>query len=173
MEEELEETLVKKYPDIFKDHGGDPRKTCMAWGLAVGDGWYVLLDDLCGDLKDIIGKKDIQVIAHQVKEKFGGLRFYYGTSHDVSWFNKLSYSFRMWICKKGFAKAYWAVVDFRKKIYRSPVEKISARIRKAEADSYTICEDCGDPGERSHGGWVVTLCNNCKETRDKDYGGIV
>ena len=66
----LEKTLVKKYPDIFKDYGGDIMKTCMGWGLACGKGWFLLLDELCGKIKDM------HVTARQVKEKFGTLRFY-------------------------------------------------------------------------------------------------
>lgn len=66
----LEKTLVKKYPDIFKEYGGDITKTCMGWGLTCGKGWFLLLDELCSKIKDI------HVTAKQVKEKFGTLRFY-------------------------------------------------------------------------------------------------
>ena len=70
----------------------------MCWGFDVGDGWYDLIDALCiviqnhvdnqlrrqaHDLKagrisaeDIVPEEDVQVVAAQVKEKFGGLRFY-------------------------------------------------------------------------------------------------
>lgn len=76
----LEKTLVKKYPDIFKDYGGDIRKTCMGWGMSCGRGWFLLLDELCSKLKGY------NVTANQVKEKFGTLRFYlHGDegSHDI------------------------------------------------------------------------------------------
>jgi len=76
----LEIVLVKKYPKIFKDYGGDMRKTCMAWGLACGRGWFLLLDELCSKLKGH------DVTARQVKEKFGGLRFYLSgddKAHDI------------------------------------------------------------------------------------------
>lgn len=88
----LETYLVKKYPKIFRDMYGDPRQTCMAWGCACGDGWFHVLDCLCFAIQDHIdqrtesikkkysaeGDKEIpQVIAHQIKEKFGTLRFYY------------------------------------------------------------------------------------------------
>ena len=66
----LEKKLVAKYPDIFKDYGGDIRQTCMGWGLACGKGWFLLLDKLCNKIKDM------NVVARQVKEKFGTLRFY-------------------------------------------------------------------------------------------------
>ena len=76
----LEMTLVKKYPEIFKDYGGDIRKTCMGWGMSCGRGWFLLLDELCSKLKGL------NVTANQVKEKFGTLRFYLSGdkgAHDI------------------------------------------------------------------------------------------
>lgn len=71
MKEELEQKLVQKYPSIFRDYRGDMRQTCMAWGFECGDGWYNLINELCEKLS-----KYDDVVAVQVKEKFGGLRFY-------------------------------------------------------------------------------------------------
>jgi len=77
MTPELETKLVEKYPKIFKMVGSKPEESCMAWGLAVGDGWYWLIDRLCDELQnDIHANGQNQVVAAQVKEKFGGLRFY-------------------------------------------------------------------------------------------------
>ena len=72
----LEKVLVKKYPIIFKDYGGNIRKTCMGWGITCGKGWFLLIDELCSKLSDA-------AVALQVKEKLGGLRFYVnGTDED-------------------------------------------------------------------------------------------
>ena len=49
-------------------------KSCMAWGLEVEDGWYDLIDRLCEDIMKEKPAEDF--CASQVKEKFGGLRFY-------------------------------------------------------------------------------------------------
>jgi hypothetical protein len=83
MKQELELKLVGKYPKILKDYGGDKMQTCMAWGMEVGEGWYDLLDTsmariqyLC-DLFTKDNDKEVQLIANQIKEKFGTLRFYY------------------------------------------------------------------------------------------------
>jgi hypothetical protein len=70
MKKELELKLVKKYPKLFKEYGGDPRQTCMHWGFSHGDGWYDIIDELSAKLEPF------GVVAAQVKEKFGGLRFY-------------------------------------------------------------------------------------------------
>ena len=79
MKKELELELVKKYPNLYKEYGGDPGKTCMAWGIACGDGWYKLIDELSAKLEPL------GVVAAQVKEKFGGLRFYLETGSEEAW----------------------------------------------------------------------------------------
>lgn len=83
MKPELEKQLVEKYPKIFKMVGSTPQESCMAWGLAIGDGWYKLLYELCRELQrntDVNNRP--QVVAAQVKEKFGGLRFYVDSGTD-------------------------------------------------------------------------------------------
>ena len=72
MKDELEKKLIDKYPTLFQNVGKSPQETCMSWGMECGDGWYNLIDKLCSDLLDL----NPTVVADQVKEKFGGLRFY-------------------------------------------------------------------------------------------------
>jgi len=80
MKKELELKLVRKYPGLFVDYGGDMTKTCMAWGCSHGDGWYDILDVMCSNLEKYDG-----VILAQVKEKFGGLRIYIHGGNDDNW----------------------------------------------------------------------------------------
>jgi hypothetical protein len=95
MREELDKALVEKYPLIFKNRYGDMKETCMCWGFECGDGWYQILDSLCANIQGHIDwqnknfekgftqyKQVPQVVAVQVKEKFGGLRFYYEGGDD-------------------------------------------------------------------------------------------
>lgn len=78
MKPKLQAQLFSKYPEIFRDRTRSMRETCMCWGICTGDGWYDLLDRLCGDLQWNTDKNSYpQVVADQVKEKFGTLRFYY------------------------------------------------------------------------------------------------
>ena len=81
MKHELELKLVEKYPKILKDYKGDKMQTCMAWGMECDDGWYNLLDKCMEKLQylcDICSSNDreVQVVANQIKEKFGTLSFY-------------------------------------------------------------------------------------------------
>lgn len=94
MTPEQDELLCKKYPKIFKDRRGSIRETCMAWGFECGSGWFNIIDTLCGAAQHHIDWKikkvedpqeaeNLQIVATQVKEKFGGLRFYYMGGDDV------------------------------------------------------------------------------------------
>ena len=50
-------------------------ESLMAFGFECGDGWFDLIKKLCEKL-NALNLKNFRVI--QVKEKFGGLRFYIG-----------------------------------------------------------------------------------------------
>tara|TARA_Y100001937_G_C7037036_1_gene292874 strand:+ start:275 stop:706 length:432 start_codon:yes stop_codon:yes gene_type:complete len=84
MKKELQDELFKKYPKIFRQKDLPKQETAMCWGISCGDGWYTLLDELCGDIKNHIqnvnrNNPDAEPLvceAVQVKEKFGSLRFY-------------------------------------------------------------------------------------------------
>ena len=101
MSPELDKKLCEKYPELFRDRNANPHKTAMCWGFECGDAWYALIDSICEHLmagvnrledrikaefyeeedkskfrEELIeARKNIPVV-FQVKEKFGGLRFY-------------------------------------------------------------------------------------------------
>jgi len=158
MKKQLDEALCAKYPLVFKDRHADMRTTAMCWGLDCGDGWYNIIDVLCGlltsdyrhaktdyeSIKDKLGKPrwefDKKIVtqenideskakmeeeaakvsvAVQVKEKFGGLRFYV----------------------HGASNKHWDYISF------------------AESMSYRTCEECGAAGKTYTDGWHRTLCD--------------
>lgn len=142
MKEEFDKLLCEKYPKIFRDRHAPMTETCMCWGFECGDGWYQILNSLCGNIQSYIdwnnksavaGYKDFQpveqVVAVQVKEKFGGLRFYYdgGDRH------------------------------------------IAGMVRMAEAWAGHSCEECGAPGKSREGGWIKTLCDEHEAERQARY----
>lgn len=74
MSPDLDRILCERYPKIFARR--DDSTSAMAWGLCCGPGWAALIDALCAQLQhetDVNGAP--QVVATQVKEKFGELRF--------------------------------------------------------------------------------------------------
>jgi hypothetical protein len=79
MSPELDARLCEKYPKIFENRFGDIRTTAMCWGFECGDGWYNLIDTLCAKIQNYVDERSPEVypvIATQVKEKYGTLRFY-------------------------------------------------------------------------------------------------
>ena len=88
MREELDKQLCEKYPKIFADRYKPMTETAMCWGFECGEGWFNIIDQLCHNIQRHIDWKNrnkeevAQVIAEQVKEKFGTLRFYYRGGDD-------------------------------------------------------------------------------------------
>lgn len=80
--EKFAERMEKTYPKMFADKYG---------GFAVGAGWYPILEALCANIQHYTDwknrEKEVvpQVVVEQIKEKFGGLRFYYqGGDAEIS-----------------------------------------------------------------------------------------
>jgi hypothetical protein len=77
------EEIITKYPKIFEDYQGNPGRS--NW-YGVPDGWLPIIDKLCGAIQEYIDHhisytkdgqyRPDQVKCSQMKEKFGGLRFY-------------------------------------------------------------------------------------------------
>jgi len=169
MREELDLKLVEKYPLIFKDRHKPMTETAMCWGFSHGDGWYNIIDTLCGlmyskynQAKDRyestkgyyenggrypwVGGKEITAeeveekrlkmeeeaakvpVASQVKEKFGGLRFYVQAATDE----------------------HYNYITF------------------AESMSYKTCETCGAPGTYYPFGWHHVACDEHASEDDKE-----
>jgi hypothetical protein len=74
MNNELEAKLVERWPKWFHVNG-DKRKTLMSYGFECADGWFDLIWKLCEELEPLV-QMDENFEVVQVKEKFGGLRFY-------------------------------------------------------------------------------------------------
>lgn len=84
-----------------------------------GPGWNKLIEPL----QKKADEEGVKVL--QIKEKFGGLRFYTERCSD----------------------------------------ELNTMINKAEDESYTICEYCGNSGSLQKGNWLKTLCNDCSDKR--------
>lgn len=73
MNEKNTQSLLSEFSELYRDHKLPMTQTCMCWGFECGDGWFDLIYKLSKDITAVSKK----VIADQVKEKFGGLRFYW------------------------------------------------------------------------------------------------
>jgi hypothetical protein len=71
--------MEERFPKMFAGKYG---------GFACGEGWWPILEALCGQIQHHIDWKNktsevvAQVTVGQIKEKFGGLRFYYSGGDD-------------------------------------------------------------------------------------------
>lgn len=118
------------YPKMFAEPYG---------GFCVGEGWWQIIESLCGQIQHYTdwkqeqkekynrGEGCAQVTVNQIKEKFGGLRFYYSGGDDT----------------------------------------IDGMVRMAESWAAHSCEKCGDKGERRGGGWIRTLCDKHEAEHQK------
>jgi len=77
--EAFAKSMEEKYPKMFGQPYG---------GFAVGEGWWPILQALCSNIQHYLNWKNRdsevvpQVVVAQIKEKFGGLRFYYDGGDD-------------------------------------------------------------------------------------------
>lgn len=78
----FEARMTEQYPKMFSQPYG---------GFAIGEGWWPIVESLCRNIQhylDWINKNHEkhpvveQVVVAQIKEKFGGLRFYYDGGDD-------------------------------------------------------------------------------------------
>jgi len=82
MKERLEKKLSKKFPILYKyfEERTEPL-TPMIFGFECEDGWYDIIFKLSEEIEkfnnQVKDEKEYECVqAFQVKEKFGGLRFY-------------------------------------------------------------------------------------------------
>lgn len=157
MSPDKEAAIFARYPEIFRDRTKPMTESCMHWGLETGDGWENIIVGLCEaidhpweggantkeDGSDAgLSYKFPQVVATQVKSKYGTLRFYYD----------LEYSPEFEEQAKLFPKTAAA-------LRHHFLSYIDGAIGMAEAMSAITCEETGRPGELCvRGGWYKTLC---------------
>jgi len=79
----LDELLCSRYPLIFRDRHIASELTGMTKGFRCDDAWFPIIDGLCAALQFQIDHNGMpQVVARQVKEKLGGLRFHYSGGNE-------------------------------------------------------------------------------------------
>ena len=83
---DLDNKLVETFPKLYKDRNADMHQTAMCWGFECGDGWFDIIWRLSSRLEYLINQvpeeEQGNYRAAQVKEKYGGLRFYMTLSTD-------------------------------------------------------------------------------------------
>ena len=87
MKKELEKRIFDEFPSFFRGRE-DAMRSLMGFGFSCDDGWFDIIYNLCKDIKktaiDASEYPDPVFFVLQVKEKFGGLRFYVsGATNEI------------------------------------------------------------------------------------------
>ena len=161
MNQTLQNKLFEKYPEIFVQKDLDKTQTLMCWGIAVGDGWYNIIDTLYNQIQKYCDEPHKSIVSYrkwleETKEK-----------GDELWAST---------CQERLDKAVETAknrpqveaVQVKEKygslcFYTNHYdENIRTMIDFAEDMSYCTCEKCGSPGTPTTGGWIKVECGRCR-----------
>jgi len=137
----------------------------MCWGVSTGNGWEPIIRDLCIRIEQVMSdfkRFGIKVEASQVKEKFGGLRFYRDICHIPYEDYIKNTDSKQQMCEIDFSDMMQLIGD-----------KVDHLIEMAELRSFQVCETCGTDEDvtQTTKGWIVTLCPKCmKEYKEGKRG---
>ena len=194
MTPERDKELCDKYPLIFADRYKDMKETCMYWGLAVGDGWYNIIDIACGTIQNHI---DWSIKYHDMSTKHNAM-VVATRAGDMTLFNeqhkKLDERYR----KEFLDRVLHIPEDDGKNDYNSGIRTVKPIIPQLVADqvkekfaglrfyhhggdefcngvlamaeniSMRTCEECGAPGTIGGKGWIKTLCETHRKKIDEE-----
>jgi hypothetical protein len=177
MSPNLEEQLLKKYPSILQQYNLPKEASNMYWGFECNDGWYDIIDTLLTALSELystgiffdgksVSLEPPKVIANQVKEKFGTLRFYYSLEFPQQYHDFLT---------QYLNTDQERIIESWANGYRDYVDGI---IHYAEVLSSRTCEVSGEKGvyHRSESGWVKVLNPEVAQThphyKDRNFKPI-
>jgi hypothetical protein len=154
----LLQQLIDAHPRLMHGHG----PTIPGY---VRPGWHPIVMRLMSAIDAMLGDDlaaGFQVI--QIKEKFGGLRFYFELKGRKDLTLDVIGVGRLQIPDLDEGDGCQAP--------RPPeLERISALVEAAEEEAARTCEVCGAPGALALGGWIATLCRRHAEL--KRFGGGV
>lgn len=142
MSPELQNKLFEEYPELFSNKNKSPRESCMAWGIECGDGWYDLLSAVCWRIS-----QHEENIADRVR-----IRTQNEKPNDQSDLDYIPVKFDQVKEKFGGIRLYYSGGD----------DYVMGVISLAGEMSYKLCEICGNSGKPNKGGWIITLCDNCR-----------
>lgn len=171
MREELDKTLCESYPLIFRGRNGRARRPGTSWGIGGGDGWYDLVDALCGLIywpyQQAVDSYTYARSEEGVVGRNGEAQY---TAVDVE---------RLRLKMRDEAARIPAAIEVKAKLGglrfyiqpgadedKSRLERIHAYIDFAEYMSTRICDVCGSPGKQGGSGWIRTLCGKHREEHE-------
>jgi len=161
MNQALQNKLFEKYPKIFVQKDLDKTQTLMCWGIAVGDGWYNIIDTLCHQIQEYCDEP------HKSAESYKKWLQKAEEDGDELWAKTCQERLDKAI-ETGKNRPQVEAVQVKEKygslcFYTNHYdESIRTMINFAEDMSYCTCEKCGSPGTPTTGGWIKVECTRCK-----------
>ena len=146
------EGFMEKYPILFQDRTKPITQSCMCWGIDCPEGWLDILTNLCNKLEllnnTVCKENKVKIVATQVKEKFGTLRFYF----DLT--------------------PFWEE-ETDENTYNLIYDMVSDLINYAEHKTSNVCQVCGKPfwyekDKKVSKGWIGYYCEKCATEYDVD-----
>lgn len=149
MRKDLEDRLYNEFPQLYRDRCRGSHETRMCDGCCVGDGWFQIIYDLSTKIHNFCLKYNLTgnnyICAFQVKEKFGGLRFYLGNYHGNN---------------------YTDLVPLNEE----QNDELFKYIQDAENCSLETCDVCGSHGKQyEYKGFISTRCEVHKDKNAKEF----
>ena len=174
MRKELDERLCKKYPKIFRQRHRPMTETCMCWGFECGDGWYNIINALCGMIQWHIDQKNKEV----ARNKWYQRKIVRGQIDEIPqwWLNKYREHGVLTFKPEDTTRfPQTEVVQVKEKFGTLRFytgggydDVIGAYIAFAENLTALTCEECGAPGKLRRGGWVRCLCDEHAKDREPE-----
>jgi hypothetical protein len=197
MKTELQNKLLKKYPQFFA-HVGDLKIYTgeesvnkevlellnqkeivlpIQFGFECGNGWYMLLDELMSEIENHI-KNENRNRANEFKHEFLKKLNYWLTIRTSAKQKRLR-ALGEWIYKnapKSKRSSIFIHIDQVKEkfgglrfYYSGGDDTIDGIVSLAESLSYQICENCGSTKDVGQTqSWISTLCKECG-SKHKDW----
>jgi hypothetical protein len=190
MKQELEDKLLNKYREFFtedvkiytSDNAAEIVNELLnqkeivlpiQFGFECGDGWYMLLDELMGDIKNHIKNYNRNADIKPRNEFLGNFVYWFRfkVNYKSIW-KKLAD--KIWEgLSKGRPHMYFQIDQIKEKFgglrfyYSGGDDYIDGMTSLAESLSYRICEYCGTTKEVGiTKGWNITVCSSCREKNE-------
>lgn len=108
--------------------------------VSIGPGWVDLVEDLVYEVRDFLSKHNMP--------------------YNTFTFTQVKEKF-------GGLRAYYNLEHIDDS-YNELDDKLYDLVRLYESKSYTICENCAQPGSVTKDkGWILTLCESCKKKENR------
>jgi hypothetical protein len=138
--------LKKKFPYMFQTNRFEFYR-----------GWLPLAVLLCEEIDAVLGADKREFRWTQIKEKFGGARFYYTMASPSA------------VEVEVGTEQHPLKVTVDRNPTDPVVRAIASLVAKATTAASTACQVCGAAAERrSYTGYLVTLCNNHQSKGPED-----